>query len=276
MPFAKWIEFLTIKTIHSKKQEEKATQFDALDERFLQMPAFAIEKSRELVCDMMLYSRGAVEKAMGLIYGYDDAVVGRVQEIETLVDNYEDKLSTYFVKISNQTLSKAESNTVAKLLHCIGDIERIADHAVNISGQMKELNTKGIEFSQSAVKEIDVIAAAVTDVLNLTTDAFLDDSIETAKKVEPLEQVIDRLKLKIKNNHIERLQNQQCSIELGFILSDLLNNFARIADHCSNIAVCIIELSHGSFDVHEYLNSVKYSGGEFEEQYNEYKKQYVI
>ena len=252
MPFAKSIEKLTVKTIKSKRIE-KSSLFDALDERFLEIPS-----------------------AVSMLDGYDVETYQRIQDNEKLVDTYEDKLSSYFVKLSSEKMSQTDSKAVTKLLHCIGDIERISDHAEGISLLLKEMQEKNKSFSASAQKELKVISMAVNDILFLTTTAFIKDDIEGAKNVEPLEQVIDKLKLKIKDNHIARLQNGQCSIELGFVLSELLNNFARIADHCSNIAVCLIELSLGNFDTHEYLNNIKNTDIKFVEQYNLYKTKYVL
>ena len=275
MPFAKSIEKLTVKTIKSKRIE-KSSLFDALDERFLEIPSFAIEQCRELVCNMARISRESVLSAVSMLDGYDVETYQRIQDNEKLVDTYEDKLSSYFVKLSSEKMSQTDSKAVTKLLHCIGDIERISDHAEGISLLLKEMQEKNKSFSASAQKELKVISMAVNDILFLTTTAFIKDDIEGAKNVEPLEQVIDKLKLKIKDNHIARLQNGQCSIELGFVLSELLNNFARIADHCSNIAVCLIELSLDNFDTHEYLNNIKNTDIKFVEQYNLYKTKYVL
>ncbi len=275
LPFTKLIEKLAVVTIRSKK-EEKSTRFDALDDRFLSVPSFAIEKCRDLVCEMAEISHRAVCNAIGIIPTYNEKIENEIQENEELVDMYEDKLSTHFVKLSSRELSVSDGKEVTKLLHCIGDLERIADHAVNISDLSKEMHEKKIRFSDTAYAELEVISDAVKEVLDNTINAFVNDDVEMARRVEPLEQVIDKLKLVIKDNHINRLQSGQCSIELGFILSDLLTNYERIADHCSNIAVCIIELSHGSFDTHEYLSQIKKSDERFLAQYEEYKNKYVI
>ena len=275
LPLSRWIEKLAITTIKGKSVEQH-TQFDMLDERFLTMPSFAIEKCRELVCEMAQISNESVVTAIGLIDRYDKTIFDEIQKNESLVDTYEDKLSSHFVKISSEKISIEDSKAITKLLHCIGDIERIADHAVSISMLIKELESKPTKFSKAAQDEIKIISSAVTEVLSLATEAFLYDDLEVAGMVEPLEQVIDKLRLKIKDNHIIRLQSGQCSIELGFLLSELLNNFARIADHCSNIAVCLIEVSNGSFDTHEYLNTVKTSNEDFACLYDEYKEKYAI
>ncbi len=277
IPFCGFIEKLTIKTVKAK-QEKQSTEFDTLDERFLQVPSFAVEKCRDLVCDMAQIARKSISDATKLLTKYDSSVVKQVQESETLVDVYEDKISTYLVKIAGSNIiSPDDSRVITELLHCIGDIERISDHAVNITEALSEIEEKNLAFSEAAQHDIKVISSAVNEVLTLATDALYTGNLEIAKSVEPLEQVIDRLKLKIKANHIARLQSGNCSMEMGFILSDLLTNFERVADHCSNIAVCLIEIAHGSFETHEYLNHRKNSGEDsYVNQYNTYKKKYVL
>lgn len=275
MPFCKTIEKLTIKTIKGK--DNKTDIFDTLDERFLSIPAFAVDKCRELVCGMAEISRDSIFASTALITDYDESKVQAILDSESEVDRYEDKVSTYLVKIAGQNMSDKDSKEVMELLHVIGDVERISDHSVNILEVAKEINEKGIAFSESAKHDIDVISKAVCHILNLATDALVTENLEIAKKVEPLEQVIDRLKRKIKNNHIYRLKEGDCTVERGFILSDLLTNYERIADHCSNIAVCLIEIAHGSFETHEYLSHVKADGeNDFTERYDKYKKKYSI
>ncbi len=275
MPFCNFIERLTIKTFKTKAPEE-STVFDTLDERFLSIPSFAVEKCRDLIFDMIKIAQTTVTDATSLLYEYNADTVKSIEKDEKLIDVYEDKLSTYLVKISSENLSVKDSKEVTELLHCIGDIERISDHAVNISEAMTEIADKGISFSEKAYDELKVIAKAVNDVLDITTNSLINEDLTLAGHVEPLEQVIDKLKTKIKTNHIIRLQGGQCSIELGFILSDLLTNFERIADHCSNIAVCLLEISHGSFETHEYLNNIKTTDDSFVKQYEEYKQKYII
>jgi phosphate:Na+ symporter len=173
-------------------------------------------------------------------------------------------------------MSAKDSKAVTELLHCIGDIERISDHALNIAEAAKEIYDKQITFSPKAAADLKVITAATSEILELAIAALTDEDLEKAKLVEPIEQVIDRLKRVIKNGHISRLRQGDCTMELGFILSDLLTNYERISDHCSNIAVCVIEISHDSFQTHEYLNQVKTGGKEFDEMYNEYKQKYYV
>ncbi len=275
MPFCKFIETLTVKSIKGKAN--KTDIFDTLDERFLSVPAFAVDKCRELVCNMATIARDSIFASTSLIDNFDESKIKSILDSEDEVDKYEDKVSTYLVKIASQNMSDKDSKEVTELLHVIGDVERISDHSVNIVEVAKEIHEKGIVFSDEAMHDIDVISNAVCHVLNLATDALVSEDLEIAKKVEPLEQVIDRLKRKIKNNHIQRLKEGGCTVELGFVLSDLLTNYERIADHCSNIAVCLIEIAHGSFETHEYLSHVKSDGeNDFTERYDAYKKKYSI
>lgn len=277
MPFCSMIEKLAIKTIKAKEKEKEFEVFDALDERFLKMPAFAVEKCRELVCDMARISKDSFAKATKLLSEYDAELFDEISKLEELIDKYEDKTSTYLVKIAGNQMSSDDSKVVTELLHCIGDIERISDHALNIAEVAKEIHDKKIDFSQHAKEDIAVIIAAVSEILELAVNAMVDDNIAIAKSVEPLEQVIDILQRKIKNGHISRLRQGDCTMELGFILSDLLTNCERVADHCSNIAVCFIEISKDSFETHEYLQQLK-SGSEkeFSDMYDAYKAKYNV
>jgi len=215
--------------------------------------------------------------ATELLTEFDEKKFAEIEALESLVDQYEDKTSTYLVKIAVHDISTKDSKDVTELLHCIGDIERISDHALNIAEAAKEIYDKNIQFSQKAREDILVITNAVSEILDIATECLTKEDIAIAKKVEPLEQVIDRLKRKIKNGHISRLRQGDCTMELGFILSDLLTNYERISDHCSNIAVCFIEIAHESFETHEYLNAVK-SGEEtdFAEMYEAYKQKYYM
>lgn len=278
MPFCKGIEKLAVKTIREKKQEQKYDDtFATLDERFLDIPAFAVEKCRELVCDMALLAKNSLIDATYLMEDYNTDKVKKIYDTEDEIDKYEDKTSTYLVKLAGQSMSMKDSRLVTELLHCIGDIERIADHAVNISQVAKELHDKGIHFSEEAEHDVKIISEAVREVMTLATDALVGDDLVLAKKVEPLEQVIDKLKFKIKKNHIERLKEGNCTMEMGFPLSDLLVNYERVSDHCSNIAVCLLEIANDSFETHEYLSNVKANGeNDFFEQYEEYKSKYSL
>ncbi|MBR5615069.1 MAG: Na/Pi cotransporter family protein [Clostridia bacterium] len=277
LPFCSSIEKLAISTIKGNKGSEETDIFDTLDDRFLTIPAFAVEKCRDLVCNMAKISYDSFVMATKLFESYDSEEFNKINEMESIVDKYEDKTSTYLVKIAANQISAKDSKAITELLHCIGDIERISDHAVNIAKVAKEMHDKEVCFSEYAQKDIKVITNAVQEVLSMSVDALLTEDLSIAKKVEPLEQVVDRLKRKIKNNHISRLRQGDCTMELGFILSDLLTNYERVADHCSNIAVCLIEIAHDSFETHEYLSNIKnHSDAFFDEQYEIYKKKYSI
>ena len=278
LPFCSLIEKLALKTIPDKKQENNEQDvFATLDERFLNIPAFAVEKCKELVCDMSKISSDAFKTAISLFDNYSSDVFEKVNQMEKLVDKYEDKTSTYLVKIAETQISTKDSKIVSALLHCVGDIERISDHALNIAESAKEIYEKQITFSDKAKEDIKTMASAVEEILELSINTLVDEDLETAKHVEPLEQVIDNLKRKIKSGHISRLRQGDCTMELGFVLSDMLNDFERISDHCSNIAVCFIEIANDSFEVHEYLNQLKDSDeSDFDNMYESYKQKYAL
>jgi phosphate:Na+ symporter len=256
MPFCSLLEKLAVKTIKGKKEEEDNV-FAVLDDRFLDMPGFAVEKCREVVADMAKITKKALVDATYLLDGFDKEVFKSVSEAESRVDKYEDKASSYLVKLSGKQLSKHEGHMVTELLHCIGDIERIADHAVNIAEVAQELYDKKSNFSENAAKEVGVISEAIREVITLAIDAFVEGDFETAKKVEPLEQVIDDLNFRIKNRHIQRLRAGECTIELGFVLNDILTNYERVSDHCSNVAVSIIQTEDYDVEAHQYIGHLK-------------------
>ncbi len=277
LPFCTLLEKLAIKTIPNKKTDKEHDVFSTLDERFLNIPAFAVEKCKELVYDMAKISYDSYKIAVSLMDDFSSEAFDEVKRLESLVDKYEDKTSTYLVRIAESQISSKDSRVVNELLHCIGDIERISDHALNIAEAAKEIYDKQIQFSDKAKKDIGIMANAVDEILEISTQILVNEDLESAKRVEPLEQVIDRLKRKIKSGHITRLRQGDCTMELGFVLSDITNNFERISDHCSNIAVCIIEITNDSFEVHEYMNQLKSNGEtEFSEMYEEYKSKYAI
>lgn len=277
LPLCSLIEKLAIKTVKGKQTQENLGAFDTLDERFLSIPTFAVEKCRELVCEMAIISQEALEKASSLLDNFSKEDFAKVIDAEKLIDKYEDKTSSYLVKIATQSISAKDSKSVTELLHCIGDIERISDHAVNIAEAAQEIYDKKISFSTHAKKDLQIITNAVLEVLDLAVKALEDDDVSLAKNVEPLEQVIDRLKRKIKAGHISRLTQGDCTMELGFILSDLLTNYERVADHCSNIAICLIEISTDTFEAHKYMKSIKNHNDEsFDRLYESYKEKYSL
>lgn len=248
-----------------------------LDERLLNTPSFAISECTNQTIGMCRIARDSILEAISLGEGFDEKKVEFIREHENQLDLYEDKLGTFLVKLSSNDLSDEDTRKVSLLLHTIGDFERIGDHALNLVKSAEEMDEKQIQFSPAAQKELTVVANALKEIISITTKAFERHDLELAGRVEPLEQVIDGLILDIKTNHIDRLQNGACTIELGFILSDLLTNYERVSDHCSNIAVAMIEVAHSSFDTHEYLNTLKnMDNPQFQQRYEEYKTMYAL
>ena len=241
------------------------------------MPGFAIEKCRVLCNDMAITAKEAVFKAIDLTKNYDEKTAQEIINSEEKLDAFEDNLGSYLVKISVGTLSEKESRDLNILLHAIGDIERIGDHALNILEVAKEIHTKKITFSDKAKQELKTITAAIMEILEMTINAFVSNDLNHAREVEPLEEVIDELRAKLKTNHIKRVTEQECTIEMGFTYNDALTNYERIADHCSNIAVCMLEAEGNDMNSHEYLNIVKSEGNQFfTDRFNDYKEKYKI
>lgn len=273
-PFSKLLEKLAIKTIKDKESEEKQT---FIDERLLLTPAIAVSECRNHTVKMAKLAVETIITSISVIDSYNEKEANRIIENEKLLDEYEDKLGSFLVKVSSQDLSNDDSNTVALLLHAIGDFERIGDHAVNILKVAKEINDKKIVFSESATSELKVVANAIREILDITVNAFSENSMEYALEVEPLEEVIDNLLSKIKSRHINRLTGGDCTIELGFVLSDLITNYERVSDHCSNIAVSLIQLNNSEFNAHKYLNNYKLSGSdEFTGRFENYNSKYSL
>ncbi len=273
-PFGKQLEKLAVKTVKDKEAENKS---EFLDDRLLNSPSLAISECRNYTVKMAQLAKNSLLDSISIIGNYNSKTADKIVENEQALDDYEDKLGTFLVKISSRELTKEDSNTVSTLLHCIGDFERIGDHALNMVKTAKEISDKSISFSSEANAEILVATEAIKQILDITVKAFENNDAELALDVEPLEQVIDALLSEIKNRHISRLTGGNCTIELGFVLSDLLTNYERVSDHCSNIAVSLIQISHSVFDTHEYLNDYKTSGGErFTTAFENYKKQYVL
>jgi phosphate:Na+ symporter len=235
-----------------------------LDERFLDMPAFALEQCKNVIDRMAILSKETILMALGTVSNYDDKVVATVIENEDIIDRYEDRLGSYLVQLSTRKLLPKDSHEIGMFLHVIGDFERISDHAVNLTEVAQEMHDKQIGFSNAAKSDIKVFSAALTRILDISVDAFLNEDVLEAKQVEPLEEVIDALQAEIRARHVSRLQEGTCTIELGFVLSDLLTNLERVSDHCSNIAATLIQTKNDAFDMHSYLESVKAAGGDHE------------
>lgn len=274
LPFVKQLEKLACLTIKDKQTDEE-TIF--IDERFLNTSAIATEQCTSMAVRMANRSCRTILESLALMKKYDEKSAEHIIESEEKIDQYEDVLGSYLVKLSSRKLTLKDSKEVSRLLHCIGDFERIGDHAINILNSAKEMDEKKIDFSEKAKKELSVIIDALTEVLEMTIVAFENNDVALAEKIEPLEQVIDKLSDRLKTRHIKRLQSGECTIELGFILSDLLTNCERVSDHCSNIAVCIIQINMESFETHEYLHEMKAEvEGKFEERYDEYLEKYRL
>ena len=263
--------------ISIKDSKEEIERANLLDERLINTPAIAVQRATEVTVAMAEVSCKALRKSLSLFDEFDPKVADEVRELENKADSYEDSLGSYLVKVSGKDMSEYDSRQITKLLHIIGDFERISDHAVNIAESAEEMRDKKIEFSAEAKRELDVLRRAVGDILDMAERTFVNNDIALANDIEPLEQVVDDLRDRIKLNHILRLQKSECTIEHGFILADLLNNFERVSDHCSNIGCCVVEIStYDSMDVHKYLSDLRGSTGRFEEKYAEYKDIYSI
>ena len=274
-PFTKQLERLACISVKDSNEVEKTNM---LDDRLLNTPTVAIERSKDATFEMAKISCDALLLSLNMLKEYNSKDAEVIRGYEDKADGYEDMLGTYLVKLSGRSMTERDSHEITKLLHLIGDFERISDHAVNILESAEEMNDKKLSFSNEAKKEIKVLSGAVEEILDITYKSFVFGDIELASLVEPLEQVIDNLKDKIKTNHIKRLQKSECTIEHGFVLSDLLNNLERVSDHCSNIAGCVIEISrYDALDMHEYLNAVKSNdNSEYMEKYKEYSKKYAL
>jgi len=261
LPFGKGLEKLACLTIRDDVQpaevEEERKELQLLDSRFLEKPAFAMEQSVHVANKMAEESKRTLFTAMDLLWNYTEDGAKKVGELENLVDQYEDELGTYLVKLSRQNLSVHDSHTLSIVLHCIGDFERISDHAINIMEAAQEMHDKKLIFSPKAEEELKVFSRAVQDIVEKAYAVFRDQDEKLAQKVEPLEAVVDELNQEVKKRHIRRLREGKCTIELGFILSDITTSFERVADHCSNIAVCVTQVREDTYDTHGYLNSVK-------------------
>ena len=278
MPFTKLLEKLACLTIRDKNEPAKEKdEFQLLDQRFLATPAFAIEQCKTLTAKMAEISKDAFMSSISLLNSFTKKTADYVIAQENTVDTYEDKIGTYLVQLSSKSLSETDSKSISLLLHCIGDFERISDHAVNILEAAREMEEKDLHFSPKAKEELSVYTSALMEIVNTAFNAFTAENLEYAKAVEPLEEVIDELRNQLKKRHIKRLQKGKCTIELGFILQDLITNYERIADHCSNIAVCLIQIADNSFDMHEYLNELKKTEDrDFADKYKFYHSKYLL
>ena len=283
LPLRKVLEKLAYATIKLDDDEKRImdrrseNEFALLDDRFLEAPSLAVEHCKQVINKMADISRESLFISMSLIGGYDEEQALRVGELETRADKYEDALGTYIMKISTKNLKKEDSEMLNVMLHCIGDFERISDYACNICDSARELQQKNMQFSPKAETELDILSSAVREAVDISFDAFKSNNKNEADKVEPLEELIDTLAVELKARHIRRLREGKCTIELGFAHSDILNNLERVADHCSNIAVDVIQSDQLEFDAHEYLDGIKNKDNQqFARDYKAYKEKYRL
>lgn len=273
-PFSGLLEKLVCLSIRDKAG---ADEVSILDERLLATPSVAIERSARAVCEMADAAEESLTISMGLLFDYDSARADRVRGLEARADMYEDKIGSYLIRLSPESVLEGENMEITKLLHLIGDLERISDHAVNIAESGEEIKDKQISFSEEAHGELKTMREAVGEIVAISLSALRENNVEQARRVEPLEQVIDGLRDRIRLRHIQRLQNSECTVEHGFVLSDILTNYERIADHCSNIAGCIIEISeYNTLEMHGYTDRIKQNDSEFKQMYAEFSERYRI
>ncbi len=280
LPFSDMLEKLACLTIRDdeeiKKTESEADKdFRLLDIRFLDTPGLATEHCRRVAENMCRLTKEAIFTAVETITEFDAKKAERVRTLENEIDRYEDELGTYMVKLSQQHLSEKDSHELSIILHCLSDFERISDHAVNLVESSREMFEKKQEFSKKAKEELAVFTQAVKDIVEVSFDVFEKEDVTKAMLVEPLEEVIDQLQTEVKQRHVKRLQKGKCTIEMGFVLSDVITSYERISDHCSNIAVCLMQVNEDGYDTHGYLKDMKHNV-EFSNQFNEYKEKYLL
>ena len=273
-PFYKHLATLSNLIIKDSKDDQETSTL--LDDRLLETPGVAVARATQVVYTMAELSTKALHDSLSLFDNFDPKLADSIRDIEGKVDNLEDAIGSYLIKVSAQDNDPKDAEQVTKLLHIIGDYERISDHAVNIVESCEELRDKKISFSDEATREISVLRSAVDEILDLAYVAFINNDLEAAAKIESLEQVVDDLRDKIKLNHIVRLQKSECTIEHGFVLSDILTNFERVSDHCSNVGGCVVEIAtFDALEMHKY-NRKKHKSEDFEQKYKEYTSKYSI
>lgn len=281
LPFHQVLEKLAMLTVRDGKEEERSagalSGLAALDDRFLENPALAMEQCRVACSHMAEITTEALDSAISLLNTFDEKKVEQVTADEEVIDRYEDRLGTYLVQLAKKEMQIRDSHTLSVLLHSIGDIERISDHAVHIVRAAKEIYDKNLAFSEAAVGELEVFSMAVKEVVWISMEAVRREDAALARQVEPLEEVIDDLGDEMKKRHIDRLREGRCTIELGFVLSDLITSYKRVADHCSNLAVCLIQAENDEYERHAYLNSLKAEDDRyFRAKFEEYSRRYAL
>ena len=277
LPFIDAIEKVVDFLVKDKPVQSATGETIQLEERFIQHPALAIEQSRITINSMAAEAQENLAEAIRLLHNYSEEGYRTVEELENVVDGYEDRLGSYLVKLTGQELSAKQNEDVSKFLHTISDFERISDHALNLADTAQEIHEKGIVFSDDAARELDVLENALGEIVHVAVNAFIRNDLTMASRVEPLEELIDNLCDELKLHHVDRLQKGHCTLLNGFLFNDLLTNYERVADHCSNIAVAMIELESDSFDTHQYLSSIKEMKSDmFERYYEEYSQKYHL
>ncbi len=276
LPLTDVIEAVSAVLVKDKGKSEKDPGF-LLEERFIAHPALAIEQSRLTINEMAVLAQQTLERAFTLLTEYSPKGFAEVEEMESRADEYEDSLGTYLVKLTGHELTATQNEQISEYLHTLSDFERISDHALNLAENAQEIAEKDVRFSAGALKELETLRAAVTEVVTLAFTAFRENDLQLAARVEPLEELIDTLCDKMKFNHVERLQSGDCTISQGFVFNDIVTNCERVSDHCSNVAVAMIELSDDEFQTHEYILALKEKETpEFIAAYEQYAKKYAI
>lgn len=281
LPFSNLLVKLACMTIRDSSEDVEAAKEDQefliLESRFLEKPAFAVEQGRTAARRMAEDSWKALKASFEVLHDYSEEKAQKITKMESKVDRYEDELGTYLVQLNNKDLSETDSHSVSMMLHCIGDFERISDHAVNIKESADELHAKGLSFSVYAKAELRVLTAAVTKIVEIAFSVFDEQDITKASEIEALEELIDELTKEMKRRHINRLRSGECTIEMGFILSDLITSMERIADHCSNIGVCVTQVRENLYDTHRHLNAMKNDqDDEFNKCLEAVRKEYLL
>lgn len=281
LPFSNLLVKLACMTIRDSSEDVEAAKEDQefliLESRFLEKPAFAVEQGRTAARRMAEDSWKALKASFDVLHDYSEEKAQKITKMESKVDRYEDELGTYLVQLNNKDLSETDSHSVSMMLHCIGDFERISDHAVNIKESADELQAKGLSFSVYAKAELRVLTAAVTKIVETAFSVFDEQDITKASEIEALEELIDELTKEMKRRHINRLRSGECTIEMGFILSDLITSMERIADHCSNIGVCVTQVRENLYDTHRHLNAMKNDqDDEFNKCLEAVRKEYLL
>ena len=280
LPFADLLEKLSFQLIKPDEEEgqtEDKKQFLRMDERFLNTPSFALEQAYSYVQKMAELAKESLHTATGNLFAYSKKNVRNVEKLENIIDRYDDEIGGYLIKLSGRNLNEQDSRKLTMLLHSVGDLERIADHAMNLTDCAKEMHKKEQCFSQKAAEELKIFSQAVEEIVDASVNVFIMGDMEAAKRIEPFEEAIDILQKEMKKRHMKRLKKGKCTADLGFILSDITNNYERIADHCSNLAINIMQMYESDTYAHEYIDSLeKNKGSEFERTVQEHLRRYEL